>query len=37
MVSSVSDLFAELQGRFPIQVNLKPLAKEDFVKNINTA
>ncbi len=31
-VSSVSDLLPELQGRFPIQVNLKPLAKEDFVK-----
>ena len=31
-VSKVSDLIPELQGRFPIRVNLKPLAKEDFVK-----
>ena len=31
-VSKVSDLIPELQGRFPIRVNLKPLTKEDFVK-----
>ncbi len=31
-VSKVSDLIPELQGRFPIQVDLKPLLKEDFVK-----
>jgi len=27
-----SDLIPELQGRFPIRVELKPLSKEDFVK-----
>ncbi len=27
-----SDLIPELQGRFPIRVELKPLTKEDFVK-----
>lgn len=31
-VSSISDLIPELQGRFPIRVDLKPLSKEDFVK-----
>ena len=31
-VSSVSDLLPELQGRFPIRVNLQPLGKEEFVK-----
>ncbi len=30
-VSSVEDLIPELQGRFPIQVELKSLTKEDFV------
>lgn len=31
-LSKPSDLIPELQGRFPIRVELKPLAKEDFVK-----
>lgn len=31
-VSKVEDLIPELQGRFPIQVELKSLTKEDFVK-----
>ena len=31
-VSSVSDLLPELQGRFPIRVNLQPLGKEEFVQ-----
>ncbi|AIS52534.1 ATP-dependent protease ATPase subunit HslU [Thermoanaerobacter kivui] len=31
-VSKVSDLIPELQGRFPVRVNLKPLTKEDFVR-----
>ena len=31
-VSSVSDLIPELQGRFPIQVELNSLDKNDFVK-----
>ncbi|MGI6664069.1 MAG: ATP-dependent protease ATPase subunit HslU [Christensenellaceae bacterium] len=31
-MSKVSDLIPELQGRFPIRVQLKPLTKEDFVK-----
>ena len=31
-VSKISDLIPELQGRFPIHVELKPLTKEDFVK-----
>ena len=30
-VSKVSDLIPELQGRFPVQVNLKSLTQEDFV------
>ncbi len=29
-VAKVSDLIPELQGRFPIRVELKPLTKEDF-------
>jgi ATP-dependent HslUV protease ATP-binding subunit HslU len=29
-VAKVTDLIPELQGRFPIQVNLKPLTREDF-------
>ena len=29
-VSKVSDLIPELQGRFPVRVNLKPLTREDF-------
>lgn len=31
-VSSVSDLIPELQGRFPIQVQLNSLDKDDFIK-----
>ena len=31
-VSKVSDLIPELQGRFPIRVDLKTLTKDDFVK-----
>jgi ATP-dependent HslUV protease ATP-binding subunit HslU len=31
-VSSVSDLIPELQGRFPIRVELEALKKEDFVR-----
>ena len=31
-VAKVSDLIPELQGRFPVQVTLKSLNKEDFVK-----
>ncbi len=29
-VSKVTDLIPELQGRFPVRVNLKPLTKEDY-------
>jgi ATP-dependent HslUV protease ATP-binding subunit HslU len=31
-VSKVSDLIPELQGRFPVRVELKPLTKEDFIR-----
>jgi ATP-dependent HslUV protease ATP-binding subunit HslU len=31
-VAKVSDLIPELQGRFPVQVTLKSLTKEDFVR-----
>ena len=31
-VSKPSDMIPELQGRFPIRVELKPLTKEDFVR-----
>ena len=31
-VAKISDLIPELQGRFPVHVNLKSLTKEDFVK-----
>lgn len=31
-VAKISDLVPELQGRFPIHVELNPLTKEDFVK-----
>ena len=31
-VSKVTDLIPELQGRFPVQVNLLPLTEEDFRK-----
>jgi len=34
-VSKPSDLIPELQGRFPIRVELKPLTKEDFVRILN--
>ena len=30
-VSAVEDLITELQGRFPIKVELQPLTKEDFI------
>lgn len=31
-ISKPSDLIPELQGRFPIRVELQPLTKDDFVK-----
>jgi ATP-dependent HslUV protease ATP-binding subunit HslU len=31
-VSKPSDLIPEMQGRFPIRVELKPLTEEDFVR-----
>ena len=31
-VAKVTDLIPELQGRFPVRVNLKPLTREDFKK-----
>ena len=31
-IASPSDLMPELQGRFPVRVNLKSLNKEDFIK-----
>ena len=31
-VSKPSDLIPELQGRFPIRVELEPLGREDFVR-----
>jgi ATP-dependent HslUV protease ATP-binding subunit HslU len=31
-VAKVTDLIPELQGRFPVQVQLKSLTKEDFVR-----
>ena len=31
-VAKVSDLIPELQGRFPIEVNLKPLSEQDMVQ-----
>lgn len=31
-VSKPTDLIPELQGRFPIRVELKPLSKEDFIR-----
>ena len=30
-ISSITDLIPELQGRFPIRVELKPLNKEDYI------
>lgn len=35
-VASVSDLIPELQGRFPILVELKSLTKDDFIKILTT-
>lgn len=35
-ISKVSDLIPELQGRFPILVELKSLTKDDFVKILTT-
>jgi ATP-dependent HslUV protease ATP-binding subunit HslU len=35
-VSKPSDLIPELQGRFPIRVELKSLTKEDFIKILTT-
>jgi ATP-dependent HslUV protease ATP-binding subunit HslU len=32
----VTDLIPELQGRFPIRVELKPLVKEDYVSILKT-
>ena len=31
-VSKISDLIPELQGRFPVRVDLKPLTKEDYAR-----
>ena len=31
-VAKVTDLIPELQGRFPVRVNLKPLTRDDFKK-----
>ncbi len=35
-IASVTDLIPELQGRFPIRVELKPLVKEDYVSILKT-
>jgi ATP-dependent HslUV protease ATP-binding subunit HslU len=35
-VSKPSDLIPELQGRFPIRVELRPLTEEDFVRILTT-
>lgn len=35
-IASVTDLIPELQGRFPIRVELKPLAKEDYISILKT-
>ena len=35
-VSAVEDLIPELQGRFPIKVELKSLTREDFVNILNS-
>jgi len=34
-VSKPSDLIPELQGRFPIRVELEPLTREDFIRILN--
>jgi ATP-dependent HslUV protease ATP-binding subunit HslU len=31
-IAKPSDLIPELQGRFPIRVELEPLTREDFVR-----
>ncbi len=35
-IASVTDLIPELQGRFPIRVELKPLNREDYVSILQT-
>lgn len=35
-IASVTDLIPELQGRFPIRVELKPLEKKDYVSILKT-
>ncbi|HMV36478.1 MAG TPA: ATP-dependent protease ATPase subunit HslU [Turneriella sp.] len=35
-IASVTDLIPELQGRFPIRVELKPLVKEDYISILKT-
>jgi len=35
-IAAVTDLIPELQGRFPIRVELKPLVKEDYVSILKT-
>jgi ATP-dependent HslUV protease ATP-binding subunit HslU len=35
-IASVTDLIPELQGRFPIRVELKPLTKEDYISILKT-
>ncbi|WP_041948546.1 ATP-dependent protease ATPase subunit HslU [Turneriella parva] len=35
-IAAVTDLIPELQGRFPIRVELKPLNKEDYVSILKT-
>lgn len=35
-IASVTDLIPELQGRFPIRVELKPLAKDDYISILKT-
>ena len=35
-VSKIEDMIPELQGRFPIRVDLKNLTKEDFIKILST-
>ncbi len=35
-IASVTDLIPELQGRFPIRVELKPLNREDYVSILKT-
>lgn len=35
-IASVTDLIPELQGRFPIRVELKPLVKDDYISILKT-